>query len=260
MDRASALAACVAQALHLEPAQVPVPAEPDPVARLGEWLAGRNLGLVPVADPERFSWPGYWVALVGDPWRPVLMFGVPSGPVLDPLGGTEGPIVRGLVPAPADTRALAGLQRAPRLSGTVEAIVVAEAAEATCRLVESAVVGATGLDGDRYAAGAGTFSAPGTSGRHVTLVEAEALESAGVAFTAARRNVVTRGVDLDALIGQEFALGSARLVGRRRCEPCAHLERLEGPGLLRPLVHRGGLRADVVATGSVSVGDAVGSS
>jgi MOSC domain-containing protein YiiM len=140
----------------------------------------------------------------------------------------------------------------------VEAIVVAEAAEATCRLVESAVVGATGLDGDRYAAGAGTFSAPGTSGRHVTLVEAEALESAGVAFTAARRNVVTRGVDLDALIGQEFALGSARLVGRRRCEPCAHLERLEGPGLLRPLVHRGGLRADVVATGSVSVGDAVG--
>lgn len=257
MDRASALAACVAQALHLEPSQVPVPAEPDPAARLGEWLAERNVGLVPVAEPASFSWPGFWIALVGEPWRPVLMFGVPSGPVLDPLGGPDGPIVRGLVPAPADTRALAGLERGSRLAGTVEAIVVAPAAEAPTRLVESAVVAAKGLDGDRYAAEAGTFSVPGTSGRHVTLVEAEALEAAGIGFAAARRNVVTRGVDLDALIGREFALGSARLVGRRRCEPCAHLERLEGPGLLRPLVHRGGLRADVVEPGSVAVGDAV---
>jgi hypothetical protein len=257
MDRAAGLATCAARALHLEPGQVPVPDEPDPVARLGEWLAGRNLGLVPVAEPSSFSWPGFWIALVGEPWRPVLMFGVPSGPVLDPLGGAPGPIVRGLVPAPADTRALTSLERGTRLAGTVEALVVADAAEATCRLVDSAVVGEAGLDGDRYAAGVGTFSAPGTSGRHVTLVEAEALEAAGVAFATARRNVVTRGIDLDALIGREFGLGSARLMGRRRCEPCAHLERLEGPGLLRPLVHRGGLRADVLEPGAVAVGDAV---
>lgn len=256
-DRSSALARCVAAALHLDAASVPAPGEPDPVARLGEWLAERNLGLVAAADPASFAWPGYWIALVGDPWRPVLMFGVPSGAVLDPLGGPDGPILRALVPAPHDTRALAALERGARLVGRVEAIVLAPEAGAACRVVERAAIGVAGVEGDRYAAGRGTFSAPGKSGQHVTLVSAEALADAGVDVAQARRNLVVRGVDLDALIGRTFRVGGATLAGRRRCEPCAHLERLTEPGVLRALVHRGGLRADVVDPGAVAVGDAL---
>jgi MOSC domain-containing protein YiiM len=78
-----------------------------------------------------------------------------------------------------------------------------------------------------------------------------------VAALEARRNVVVRGVDVDALRGRRFRIGDVELVGRRRCEPCAHLERLTRPGVLRALVHRGGLRADIVAGGELRVGDEV---
>ena len=70
----------------------------------------------------------------------------------------------------------------------------------------------------------------------------------------ARRNLVTRGIDLEALIGRSFRVGDVECVGQRRCEPCAHLERLTAPGTLRELVHRGGLRADVVTGGTIAVG------
>ena len=74
----------------------------------------------------------------------------------------------------------------------------------------------------------------------------------------ARRNVVTRGIDLNALVGQEFQIGTVRCIGRRLCEPCSHLQRLTGTALLRPMVHRGGLRADILTSGVVRVGDAIG--
>jgi MOSC domain-containing protein YiiM len=77
----------------------------------------------------------------------------------------------------------------------------------------------------------------------------------------ARRNVVTRGVDLDALVGRRFRIGDVECFGQRLCEPCAHLERLTArdgkPGTLRALVHRGGLRADVLGDGEIAVGDEV---
>jgi MOSC domain-containing protein YiiM len=82
------------------------------------------------------------------------------------------------------------------------------------------------------------------------------LDELGIAAEDARRNVVTRGVDLDALVGRRFRIGGVECVGRRQCEPCAHLERLS-PGTLRPLIHKGGLRADLLADGKVSVGAAV---
>ncbi len=65
-----------------------------------------------------------------------------------------------------------------------------------------------------------------------------------------RRNVVVRGTDLNALVGREFTLGELRCRGSRLCEPCLHLDRLNDGGVLRPLVHRGGLRADIVAGGT----------
>jgi MOSC domain-containing protein YiiM len=147
--------------------------------------------------------------------------------------------------------------RAPT-SGTVSAIYVAPAAEVPMVALDtvSAVAG-RGLEGDRYFDGAGTFSPGGGTGRDLTLVDAAALRDAGVAFEESRRNVVVSGVDLDALMGRSFRIGEVECVGRRRCEPCAHLQRLTRPGVLRALVHRGGLRADVVSGGVVRVGDPV---
>ena len=120
-----------------------------------------------------------------------------------------------------------------------------------------------GLDGDRYAAGRGTYSRRPGTGRHVTLVEREAIEAAAgdyeVAVTTAtsRRNLVTEGVALNHLVGREFRVGTVLLRGTRLCEPCAHLEALTGPGVRRALVHRGGLRADIVSGGAIAVGDAI---
>jgi MOSC domain-containing protein YiiM len=68
---------------------------------------------------------------------------------------------------------------------------------------------------------------------------------------------VVSGVALDALLGRRFRVGEVECLGQRRCEPCAHLQRLTRPGVLRALVHRGGLRADVVRGGEIRVGDAV---
>ena len=68
---------------------------------------------------------------------------------------------------------------------------------------------------------------------------------------------MTRGVDLNALAGRRFAIGEVEIAGRRWCEPCAVLQRLTAPGVLRGLVHRGGLRADIVRGGTIARGDAV---
>ena len=117
-----------------------------------------------------------------------------------------------------------------------------------------------GLDGDRYAVGAGTFSprAGRRPGYDLTLIAAETLdELPGIDLAGSRRNVLTRGIDVNDLVGRRFRVGAVVCEGRRLCEPCAHLERLSGPGALRPLIHRGGLRADVVTDGQVRIGDAI---
>ena len=118
-----------------------------------------------------------------------------------------------------------------------------------------------GLDGDRYTAGAGTFSprADRRPGYDLTLMAAEVLDeltAAGqtVDFAATRRNVLTRGIDVNALVGRTFRIGDVLCEGRRLCEPCVHLDRLSGPGLLRPLIHKGGLRADILTDGKVRLG------
>ena len=118
-----------------------------------------------------------------------------------------------------------------------------------------------GLDGDRYAVGAGTFSprADRRPGYDLTLIAAETLEElvaagADVDLAGSRRNVLTRGIDVNALVGRRFRIGDVLCEGRRLCEPCVHLDRLSGPGILRPLIHRGGLRADVLTDGEVRLG------
>jgi MOSC domain-containing protein YiiM len=122
------------------------------------------------------------------------------------------------------------------------------------------------LEGDRYFRKRGTFSNPHGRGYDLTLIEAEVLDSLDLPGgrlipEEARRNLVIRGLDLNGLVGQHFRVGDVECFGARLCEPCAHLERLTAaagkPGTLRALIHKGGLRADVLSDGEIRVGDHV---
>jgi hypothetical protein len=243
-----------------------VPEAPDdseePFRFFRQWLAERNLGLVPIADASSFDWAGKWIAVIdgSDGRHVILMFGSPSGVWLDPAKAhTDGArIVAGWMLTPFDlhlpTQAPYGNAAGV---GTVTGILVAPAAEAPLMQVDAAVaVPGRGLVGDRYAEGRGTFSGPGR-GYELTLVEGEVLDEIQLSWQDARRNIVTTGISLNALVGKRFHVGPVECVGRRLAEPCAHLEKLARPGLLRPLVHRGGLRADILSSGTISIGDEI---
>jgi hypothetical protein len=254
--------ACLASILELEPADVPAPpaGHPQPWTVWRNWLAGRGLGLVPIRDPATFSWPGPWIAVLHS-GACVVAFGSPPGIAWNPLASDErfDEVVTGYLIAPADvTLWAAEPPTTTRTTGTVEAIAVAADAEATVVLVDQALaVAGRGLEGDRYFDGRGTFSNEHARGHDLTLIEAEVLDALHLTVGVARRNVVTRGIDLNALVGERFRIGAVDCVGQRLCEPCAHLERLAAPGILRSLVHRGGLRADVLGEGTIRVGDPV---
>lgn len=129
-----------------------------------------------------------------------------------------------------------------------------------------------GLEGDRYFTGRGFYSQrPSPGGREVTLIEIESVEaldgsvvsSAGdtlgikLAPADSRRNIVTSGVPLNHLVGREFWVGSVLMRGARLCEPCQHLDQLTQPGVMGGLIHRGGLRANILSDGVIHPGDAV---
>jgi MOSC domain-containing protein YiiM len=115
-----------------------------------------------------------------------------------------------------------------------------------------------GLEGDRHVAGTGTFPS-GLPGSALTMIEAEVCESFEPPLTPGehRRNVVTRGIDLNALVGHEFTVGGVRCRGMRLCEPCTVVQRYADRPVLRALVHRGGLRADILRDGEIAVGDEI---
>ena len=107
-----------------------------------------------------------------------------------------------------------------------------------------------GLEGDRY------FFADGAgSGEALTLIEPEVLEDVGLTGPQARRQVVVRGVQVSDLVGRRFRVGEVECLGVELCEPCRHLQSLTRPGIIKDLVHRGGLRADILSGGTISVGD-----
>jgi MOSC domain-containing protein YiiM len=120
-----------------------------------------------------------------------------------------------------------------------------------------------GLEGDRYAIRSGHYSADMKVDRDITLIESEEIEalavSAGVVLGAGetRRNVTTRGIRLNELVGRQFRIGDVLCEGTRLCEPCQYLENLLGKPVLAPLVHRAGLRARLLSGGEIAVGDAV---
>lgn len=121
-----------------------------------------------------------------------------------------------------------------------------------------------GLEGDRYYLGVGSFSRWPGSRREVTLIAEEDLaafhEETGEDLppNESRRNLLTRGVELAALLGLDFTIGSARLRGIQRCQPCRYLVRLTArPALLPGLVNRGGIRAQILEEGIIHVGDEI---
>jgi MOSC domain-containing protein YiiM len=118
-----------------------------------------------------------------------------------------------------------------------------------------------GLEGEYH-----YFTGPGTQperDHELTLIASEALDALsaehGIELTAAesRRNIATRGIDVNELEGRRFRVGDVECEGIELCEPCRNLERLTRQGVLRGLVHRGGLRAAIMSDGEIAVGDEV---
>jgi MOSC domain-containing protein YiiM len=138
------------------------------------------------------------------------------------------------------------------MPGRVEAIRISPEHERLPEPVDTVDVTDEGMTGDRY------------FGRgDITLVEAEALEAfndeTGIPLSHAeiRRQVLTRGVSLNDLLNKRFRVGDVEAVGVEWCEPCNHIQSMTYPGVLKGMVHRADLRADVVQAGRIAVGDEV---
>jgi MOSC domain-containing protein YiiM len=136
---------------------------------------------------------------------------------------------------------------------TVEAIHLGEERVPELWTVDSVrAVAGKGLEGDRH------FHEEGAPpGQALTLVEAEVVEDAGLAAGETRRQLTVRGVRLNDLVGKRFAVGEVECYGVELCEPCSHLESLTRPGIIKELAHRAGINADIVAGGTIRVGDSV---
>jgi len=157
--------------------------------------------------------------------------------------------------------------------GHVVSLHIAPEASAKMETVtEVHAVPGRGLEGDRYFRGTGFYSPrPSHGGREVTLIEMESVEAldggvlsatgdtGGIKLAAAdtRRNIATSGVPLNHLVDKEFWVGSVLMRGTRLCEPCKHLDELTQPGVMGGLIHRGGLRAQILTGGVIRPGDIV---
>ena len=146
------------------------------------------------------------------------------------------------------------------MSGHVEAIFVAsEPGELPAPVERVRAYAGRGLEGNRYYWEDG--DAP--PGRGITLIAAEAVDAVAlqgdvsIEPAATRRNVLTRGIDVNNLVGKRFRIGDVECEGVELCEPCAHLESMTQPGAIKAFAHRGGLNADILTDGEISVGDAV---
>jgi len=145
------------------------------------------------------------------------------------------------------------------MAGQVEVLMVSlESGDEPTILDSVEAITGRGLAGDRY-----LLDQPGPhSGDNITLIERgayEHLEAEGlpVAEPLLRRNIVVSGIDLNALVGREFMIGAVQCRGSELCHPCHYIESLTHPGVLKALVMRGGLRAEIVSGGVINVGDGI---
>jgi MOSC domain-containing protein YiiM len=136
---------------------------------------------------------------------------------------------------------------------TVVAIHIGPHAAGELSPVETVrAVAGKGLEGDRHFHGDGA-----ESWAALTLVDEKQVRAVGLTAGDTRRQLTVRGVDLESLIGERFRVGAVECYGVRLCEPCLHLQKMTRPGILRELVHRAGINADILTTGHISVGDPV---
>ncbi len=147
-------------------------------------------------------------------------------------------------------------------TGQLTHIHIAEEASAPMRALESAkLIAGVGIEGDRYATGRGYYSKMPRSDRQVTLIEMETLEALArdhqieLLPSETRRNLTTRGVPLNHLVGQRFRVGGVLLLGARLNVPCKYLEQVTGKPVYAPLLNRSGLNCEILEGGTVRVGD-----
>jgi MOSC domain-containing protein YiiM len=150
------------------------------------------------------------------------------------------------------------------MSGKVEAIFISNASARPMESIhEAALHIGKGIVGDRYYNDTGTFSEQlkGLPDKEVTLIAAEEVDrfnsdyKVSLGYSDLRRNIITRGVDLNELVDKEFDIASVRLKGIRLCEPCATLAESLGVEVLKGFVHKAGLRASIIKEGSIQTGD-----
>jgi MOSC domain-containing protein YiiM len=133
----------------------------------------------------------------------------------------------------------------------VEAINIGPS-EAIARVDFATALAGKGLEGDRH------FHEEGAKpGQALTLIEAEVLEEVGLTGAQSRRQVVVRGVRLNDLIGKRFRVGDVECFGVELCEPCLHLQQMTRPGIIKELIHRAGLNADILSDGRIAIADPV---
>jgi len=152
------------------------------------------------------------------------------------------------------------------VAGEVVAIHIASAAGVPMQgLASVEAVAGEGLVGDRYRDNIGFYSPTPTDpgARELTLIEEESLAAVlreiGVVLGPEehRRNITTRAVALEPLLGKRFRIGEVVCEGVRKCPPCKHLEEITGKKVMKALVHRGGVRARIVEGGWIRVGDPI---
>ena len=143
--------------------------------------------------------------------------------------------------------------------GKLEAIGIAAKRGAAVETFQQAeVIAGQGLEGDRL-----TDKLEKDASEQITLIEQEALAAIRIEYDVemshaeSRRNLLTSGVPLNHLVGAEFIVGEVKFRGLELCEPCGHLEKLTGKPAKTPLKHRGGLRAEVLTSGTIRVGDEI---
>ena len=145
------------------------------------------------------------------------------------------------------------------MAGRVEGIYIAAEHGELPEPVDSVrAFAGRGVQGNRY-----FFDGDAPPGTALTLIAAEAVEAMerehGISVEAreTRRNVVTRGIDVNELVGKRFRVGDVECLGVELCEPCTTLQAMTKPGIIEGLLHRGGLNVDILSDGEISVGDAV---
>lgn len=159
--------------------------------------------------------------------------------------------MRTSVPSPPDRGRVLHIHLSPTAGAPMESLQRAEA------------LAGTGLAGDRYANLTGHWSPIKRSGDRLTLIEQEEIDRLGaewglpLAPGETRRNITTRGIRLDSLIGKRFQIGQVVCRAVRRCEPCTWLEELLGREIIYPLVHRAGIRVEILVGGPIALGDPI---